>query len=309
MTTPGIPNEYSLSTTCFGTRLTSIQDQIFAAVGMGFRKLELGLTEAPASMDGLVESQRETGVLIPSLVAGCRDSNNGTMAVDHLGSLDEEVRERALTSVRRHMRLARTWGCCTMVVRGSRIEDEVLSYEARTLEARLAERDTESDPAQLREDIQAFVGRVAKKSQRQVEEYCRSLYSLMQEEPGITFALEPGRAIDDLFGFDVIGWVIDDLASLGLSYWHDVGHIHMRENLGLPPQGQWLDAYGSRMVGIHLQDAAEEQTEMPVGLGEVDFKLLKEYVPDGAERVVEIGPRHGRAEILTSVQFLVDHGF
>ena len=43
MTTPGIPNDYSLSTTCFGTRLPNIQDQIFAAVGMGFRRLELGL--------------------------------------------------------------------------------------------------------------------------------------------------------------------------------------------------------------------------------------------------------------------------
>ena len=62
MTTPGIPNNYTLSTTCFGARLGNIQDQIFAAVGMGFRRLELGLAESPPSMEGLLESQRETGV-------------------------------------------------------------------------------------------------------------------------------------------------------------------------------------------------------------------------------------------------------
>ena len=80
MTTPGIPNNYSLSTTCFGSRLGNIQDQIFAAVGMGFRRLELGLAEAPPSMEGLEDSRRETGVTIPSLVAGCRDPLNGSMA-------------------------------------------------------------------------------------------------------------------------------------------------------------------------------------------------------------------------------------
>lgn len=308
MTTPGIPSEFALSTTCFGTRLTSIQDQIFAAVGMGFRRIELGLTKKPAAMDGLVESQRETGMEIPSLIAGCRDPHNGSMVVDHLGSLEPEIRERALVSVLRHVRLAKTWGCRTIVVRGSRIEDAVLAAKARELEVRCIEEKKNGNRESLSDDVQAFVSRVAIGSHRQVQEFCRSLHSIMQEEPDVTFALEPGRAIDDLFGFDVMGWVLDDLGSRGLAYWHDVGHIHMRETLGLPPQGKWLDAYGSHMVGIHLQDAAEQETEMPIGRGSVDFKLLAEYVPGGAERVVEIGPRHGRAEILNSVRALVDLG-
>ena len=286
-----------------------MQDQIFAAVGMGFRRLELGLTEAPAAMDGLLESQRETGVTIPSLVAGCRDPLNGSMAVDCLGSLDEGLRERALNAVRRHMRLARNWGCRTIVVRGSRVEDQALSREARTIEERIADKGKESDSGVLREDVLAFVRRLAVGIQGQVEQFCRSLHTLLQEDPDITFALEPGRDIDDLLGFDTVGWVLDDLSHRGLSYWHDVGHIHRRETLGLPRQGKWLEAYGARMAGIHLQDAANDETEMPVGLGEVDFKLLREYVPKGAERVLEIAPSHGRAEILTSVQFLVDHGF
>jgi hypothetical protein len=112
VTTPGIPNSYTLSTTCFGTRLTNIQDQIFAAVGMGFRQLELGLTEMPPSMDGLEDSRRETGVSIRSIVAGCRDALNGrAMAVDRLGSMMGEECERAMNSIRRHVRLAQAWGC------------------------------------------------------------------------------------------------------------------------------------------------------------------------------------------------------
>ncbi len=306
MTSPGIPNEFALSTTCFGTRLGSIQDQIFAAVGMGFRRLELGLSEFPPSMEGLEDSRRETGISIRSLVAGCRDSLNGHMAVERLGSLVPEECERAMNSLRRHVRLAQSWGCSTVVVRGSKVEEGKMVRRAEELKARW-HRDGLSP--ELREEIACFIRKVQKGSQRQVENFCRSLHTLTREFPDATFAVEPGREIDDLLGFEAMGWVLDDLESIGVRYWHDVGRIHMRERLGQPAQGAWLEAYGSRIAGIHLQDAAEEEAEMPIGLGEVDFQLLHEYVPKDAEKVLEIGPRHGRAEILASVQYLVDHGF
>ena len=303
MTAPGIPNEYSLSTTCFGSRLTNIQDQIFAAVGMGFRRIELGLAETPPSMDGLEDSKRETGVTMPSLIAGCRDPLNGSMVVERLGSLQTEERERALNSVRRHVRLAHSWGCQTVVVRGSQVDNAALQREASALILKVEE---EGQSPELREEVEAFVRRVQNGGQEQVQHLCRSLHTLGSEFPGTVFALEPGREIGDLLGFEAMGWVLDDLEHV--QYWHDLGRIHLRENMGLPPQGQWLETYGARMAGIHLQDAGEEEAEMPIGAGEVDFKLVSEYVPEGAQKVVEIGPRHGRAEILASLKYLLALG-
>jgi len=100
-----------------------------------------------------------------------------------------------------------------------------------------------------------------------------------------------------------------DLATRSLGYWHDTGRIQLRERAGLQTQGRWLDAYAPRMVGMHLQDEAEGTAEMPPGSGEVDFKLVAGYLPRDAERVLDINPRHGRAEILAAVQFLADQGF
>jgi sugar phosphate isomerase/epimerase len=220
--------------------------------------------------------------------------------------MDTTECERALSSIRRHVRLARTWGCRTVVVRGNRMEKPKLRACARELDERIAK---EGIGPELREEIQSFVREAQKRSHCQIEQFCRSLFTLHQEAPDVVFAIEPGRAIDDLLGFDAMGWILDDLNTPSIGYWHDVGRIHLREKMGLPPQGDWLEAYSSRMIGIHLQDAADEQCEMPVGCGEVDFRLLSEYVPSGAERVIEIGPRHGRAEILASVQFLEEHGF
>jgi len=304
VTTPGIPNDYTLSTTCFGTRLPSIQDQIFAAVGMGFRRIELGLADSPPNMDGLDESRRETGVMIPAMVAGCRDPRTGTMAVERLGSLLPEENERALNSLRRHVRLAQLWGCNTLVVRGAKVEDATLRREAEGLEQRIARA---NENGELKEDIASYVKRMQRKAAKQLEQFCRALHTLAQEAPQAVIALEPGREIDDLLGFEAMGWVLDDLPNL--KYWHDVGSLHQREKLGLTPQGQWLDSFAPRMLGVHLQDASAEEAEMPVGTGEVDFKLLADYVTKDAEKVLEIGPRHGRAEILASVQFLLDRGF
>ena len=304
MTTPGIPNDYSLSTTCFGTRLTSIQDQIFAAVGMGFRRLELGLAELPPSMEGLEESRRETGVAIPSMVVGCRDPLNGSLAVERLGSLVPEEAERAMNSVRRHVRLAQRWGCSAIELRGAKVEDAALRKEAEGLQQRIARG---SENGTLHEDVSEYVRRMQRRSQRQVEQLCRAVHALSQEFPDVSFVVGSAREVDDLLGYEAMGWMLDDLPTL--RYWHDVGSIHQREKLGLPPQGQWLDAYSPRMLGVHLQDASDEEAEMPVGTGEVDFRLLGDYLPKGAQKVIEIGPRHGRAEILASVQYLLDHGF
>ncbi len=78
----------------------------------------------------------------------------------------------------------------------------------------------------------------------------------------------------------------------------------MRERAGLPPQGEWLDAFGSCLVGAHIHDSDGVLCEMPPGKGAVDFKLLAEYLPKEAERVIEVNSRHPRAEILAAVQAL-----
>jgi sugar phosphate isomerase/epimerase len=305
VTTPGIPNPYALSTASFGGRLSSIQDQIFAAVGMGFRRVELGLADAPPSMDGLEESQAETGTELVSVVAGCRDALGRDLPAMRLASLDEDLRERAVNSIRRHARLAQRWRAPRLVVRGSQIEDRALEAEARALEAE-ALRDGVT--VELRERVGDYVRRVQDQGQPQLQHLCKSLHTLLKEFPDLRFAIEPGRYIDDLLGFRAMGWVLEDLKRKNLGYWHDVGRVHLRERQGLPHQSDWLEAYGSRMVGIHLQDAAEDETAMPVGLGEVDFKMVVEYLPKDAERVVELHQRHGRAEILASVRALLDLG-
>lgn len=309
MATPSIPNDYSLSTACFGDRLTKIEDQVFTAVAMGFRCLELGLTEVPVTMDGLLEAQRETSTTLCSMVAGCRDVGRGEMISWKLASADEGERQRALNSIRRHLRLAESWQVPRLIVRGHQVEDEDLNRRAGELQARVTKEGLGEDGAEgpLAGEIRAFVQEVQEAGQPQVEHLCRGLHELAKDHPDMRFCLEPGGRLDDILGHEAMGWVLDDLD--GLTYWHDVGMVHRRERQGLPDQGAWLDRFAGRMEGLHLQDAAGDEIGLPIGLGEVDFRLVSEYAPKKAQRVVEIGARHGRAEILSSVQSLIDLGF
>lgn len=308
MTQPGIPNEFSLSTSCYGTRLATIEDQSFAAVAMGFRRLELGLTEKPVPLGGFEDTRRETGIEVGSLVTGCLNPRSEHMSGTKLGSLDAELRERAMISTRRHIQLAQKYGCPTVILRGCEVEDPAVKAEAAELEQRLAER-TDEDSEEVCEAIADFVARAQKKGQNQVEHLCRSIHTLRGEFPETRLAVEPGATFIDILNFEAMGWVLDDLAKKGLHYWHDTGTVHLRGLAGLPGQGAWLEKYGDKLVGVHLQDATDSEAEMPPGLGEVDFRMVSEYIPGEAEKVVEANSRHGRSEILASVQFLMDRGF
>jgi sugar phosphate isomerase/epimerase len=305
LTQPGIPNGFSLSTTCYGSRLKTIEDQAFATVAMGFRRLEIGVAEVPITLNGFEQSRRETGIEVRSLVAGCLDTRTDHPSGGKLGSLDEDMRERALNCVRRHIRLAHRYECPIVVVRGCEVEDRHLQEEIDRTQAKLL-RDGVQD--ETRAAMNELAGRVRKKGQRQIEHLCRSLHTLASEFPETRIAIETGTGLLDLLGFEAVGWVLEDLANQGIAYWHDTGRSHLREKAGLGTHGQWLDSYAGKMVGVHLEDAADGQAEMPPGTGEVDFRLVAGYVPKTAEKVLEINPRHGRAEILAAVQFLVDLG-
>lgn len=312
MTQPGIPNAFSLSTSCYGTRLGTIEDQAFAAVAMGFRRLELGLTEKPVPLSGFEDTQRETGIEVGSLVVGCLNPRSEHMSGSKLGSLDAELRNRALISTRRHVQLAQKYGCPTVILRGCAVEDPTLVAEAQQVSKvapKKALSDDEDEFEAFSERVASFVAKVQKKGQSQLEHFCRSIHTLKSEFPDVRLAVEPGATYVDLLNLEAMGWVLDDLAKQGLGYWHDTGRVHLRQLAGLPGQGAWLDKYAARMVGVHLQDAVPGEPEMPPGLGEVDFRLVSEYTPSDAEKVIEVHSRHGRSEILAAVQFLIDRGF
>lgn len=308
MTKPGIPNDLVLSTSCYGPRLRSIEDQAFSAVAMGFRRLELGLSATPPELRGWEDARRETGITMDCLVVGALKPKTDHMSGSMLGSLDADQRQMALNSSRRHVQVAQQLGAPVVILRGCAVENKKIESSADAL---LEEHRTvhEDDRELLQERTREFVHGVQSKAQRQIEHFCRSVHTLCAEFPETRFAIAAGNELNDLFGFEAVQWVLDDLASQKVGYWHDTGRIHRRGRLGIPDQGDWLEAFAPRTLGVHLRDATDDEFGLPPSLGEVDFKLVQEYLPKDSARVLDVDPTHGRPEVLASVQFLLGLGY
>ncbi len=275
---------------------------------MGFRKLELGLSATPPELRGWEDARRETGIQLECLVVGSLKPKAPDMSGSKLDSLDAEQREMALASSRRHIQLAQRLGAPTVILRGCAIENAKIEAQADDFLARHAKVDRDGLEL-LQEETRAFIHKVQAKAQRQIEHFCRSVHALRKEFPETQLAIAPGNELNDLFGFEAVQWVMDDLSAHRVGFWHDTARIHRRGQMGLQNHGDWLEAFGPKTYGVHLRDATHDDFGLPPSLGEVDFKLVHEYLPKTAAKVIDVDPTHGRPEVLASVQYLMGLGY
>jgi len=95
--------------------------------------------------------------------------------------------------------------------------------------------------------------------------------------------------------------LLDELASPYVGYWHDIGHIQIKANLGLVDHAEWLGRIRSRTFGCHLHDVTwPAQDHRAPFTGSIDYDKLVPLLPDNCLFVWEMGPRRTREEITTA---------
>lgn len=86
------------------------------------------------------------------------------------------------------------------------------------------------------------------------------------------------------------------LASMPLNapagYWHDAGHAHLKEGMGLINHRRQLEDNASRLLGFHLHDVdSEGHDHQAIGSGTVDFEMLSRFFRPEHLFVIELSPR------------------
>ncbi|MGA2016554.1 MAG: TIM barrel protein [Opitutaceae bacterium] len=77
-----------------------------------------------------------------------------------------------------------------------------------------------------------------------------------------------------------------------VGYWHDAGHAHLKETMGLIDHRRQLEANAGRLLGFHLHDVdSEGHDHQPVGSGGVDFEMVSRFWRPGQLFVIELSPR------------------
>jgi sugar phosphate isomerase/epimerase len=159
-------------------------------------------------------------------------------------------------------------------------------------------------------EAQAFIRKkLAERDRHKPEHLENLLYSLdrllpVAEKQGVLLGLENRYHYHELPGLDDFGEIFAKFKGAPIGYWHDTGHAHANETLGLIPKNFLLQTYGNRLIGIHLHDAVGLDDHLPPGAGEIDFQALKPYLKSDTIKVIELKPGIPAAEVLEGIRFV-----
>ncbi|MGI8437317.1 MAG: sugar phosphate isomerase/epimerase family protein [Chthoniobacterales bacterium] len=118
----------------------------------------------------------------------------------------------------------------------------------------------------------------------------------------IRLGVEGRRGFEEMPNERELPALLDELDSPLAGYWHDFGHIQIKDNLGFLDHEEWLRLIGPRAFGCHLQDVIwPGQDHQPPFAGHVDLEKLVPLLPPTCLFVWEMSPRKTTEEILRSV--------
>lgn len=124
----------------------------------------------------------------------------------------------------------------------------------------------------------------------------------------VRLGIEGRRGYEEIPSERELPALLDELDSLQVGYWHDFGHLQIKENLGFIDHAEWLDAIGPRTLGCHVQDCIwPAQDHQPPFAGDMKLDRLVPLLPSNCPLVWEMSPRRTVEEIRRSVVTWKEH--
>ena len=124
------------------------------------------------------------------------------------------------------------------------------------------------------------------------------------ETAGIKLGCENRYFYTEIPTIDEFMMIFKHVNSRTLGYWHDTGHAHVAEMLGIATQEDFLRKYGDRLIGMHVHDATGHNDHKALGDGEIDFSRFVPFIKPDTQMVVEV--HHATPEQLVKSHRLVE---
>ena len=121
-------------------------------------------------------------------------------------------------------------------------------------------------------------------------------------ERGVRLGIESRQAYEEFPTEREMESLLGDLPAPPVGYWHDFGHVQIKENLRFLDHAQWLARARRRLLGCHLHDVIWPGTDHRVPFhGNMDYGRLMPLVPPDAWMVWELDPRRSKKQILPAL--------
>jgi sugar phosphate isomerase/epimerase len=295
--------------TCWNShRHTAGDEMLREIVELGFDRIELGHGIRISLMPGIQKMADSGKIKFSSLHNFC------PLPVEVLGaspdcyqfsSPDPNERERAVKQTFQTIDFARRFGAPFVVlhlgqVRMRPITDSLIALAKKGKLLSRVYVNKKIRAVKKREASAVRYLQRAKDCLRRIVDYAAS--------KEIKLGVEGRRGYEEIPTERELPALLDELNSPQLGYWHDFGHIQIKENLAFLNHEEWLRTIGPRALGCHVQDCIwPAQDHQPPFAGNVDLDRLVPLLPRDCAFVWEMSPRKTAGEILRSVEIWKEH--
>jgi len=148
------------------------------------------------------------------------------------------------------------------------------------------------------------------KRQKSLDAVFFSLDKLIRraEKLDVFIGVENRQEFRQIPGLDEIGIIVSEFQGANIGYWHNTGYAQIHDNLDIASHEDFLRQYSENMVGIHLHDIKSNVVHLAPGMGDLDFKIVSEYLPQNAVRVLQLTPEVTSEEIMEGLSHLEELG-
>jgi sugar phosphate isomerase/epimerase len=295
----------ALSTSWIADRLSSPQELVQALKTAGVAAVELDYRLTPARFKGLKAPLVEAGIAVSSLHNYC--PNPGVIprarpSGDYfrLSSPNPDERKLAVQWTANTIQNAHDMEAGWVVLHCGAIPGE----NNRMLV------DIFNQYGRNSEELGGRLSLAVEQRQHAVDPFIEALlFSLdrllpMAERHGVTLALENRFHFHELPGYEDLERVLRRFEGAPLGYWHDTGHAHALEVLGVASQEEWLKRYAPHLQGFHLHDAQGLEDHLPPGDGEIDWSGVHSYLRPDRPLVLELEPGTALSRVCGAADFV-----
>ncbi len=289
---------FALSTAWHAPWVTDARELLAVPARLGFEGVELS-SISPELTRALQQIIPSGALPVVSLHAPTPVPYPGAERLDDLASPDEHRRLAAVDHHKQTIDVAASAGARVVVLHLGGIDGTI---PQRTIVEAMETPNQGEWKALLAQGL--ALRQAARK--RHLDRCLVSLEALVTHAAGsgVRLGAETRYSYNDLPDLDEFEAILDAFGERGVGYWHDTGHAHTQETLGLTLPRQYVERYGHHLLGFHLHDARGTRDHLPPGEGEVDFGALRPSMRPEHVCVLEVFSGHPPERVTASLKYL-----
>jgi sugar phosphate isomerase/epimerase len=213
----------------------------------------------------------------------------------------DDARREAVHWTKRSIEYANSVGAKALVLHCGRVE---MNAEWKRLSAYY--RNGQIQTSEARNFIHRKLGERLEQRTIFLDRVLRSLEELLPtaEQHHIILGIENRYHYHELPGPEEFDTIFEKFAGAPIGYWHDTGHAHAQEVLGIISENELLNRYNEQLVGMHLHDARGLDDHLPPGIGEIDFRKIADWVKEDTVKVIELAAGTPNSEVAAGIDYL-----